>query len=943
MPLMYPLKRVMRNWKLFVALLIGIILASTFFAAVDIKANIASKQAFDRQLSSIVCDIEFNGRFNSTNLAYAMGNISEIEGVKDVAVVLRSYRPFKISSDDYNLSWNGPIVSFPNSSRINDEWLNKPVDGIGENETYLIVGQTFKNRVTIGDNISTAMAFIVPKNYSAAIIPVNLTVAGYADFTDKGYTLISGNTFVVLGNTIGFSTSSMERYRYQQDMMIVSWETTVAKLWANVTDGTIDATFLINVDHDALLSPWDIRASSDKVETIVEDIRNNVLANFEFQGWVSNQLGNILVSFENNFASTSLNFLLISFPVFFVAWFLGSTVSDVSYNLRRREIGLLSTKGLSSGQIQRMFLTETLTIGFMGSVIGVVCGLILNQVFLGEFNLDTLFSSNYFNPVTMIFTIIFGMALAFFSAFLSARKASRLPTVEALRDYMDSDVERSYRKRVPWVAFILGAYKIVLFASGANVTMLLAQANASSGNFYVSLLVQVYSIFDSILTYIGPILFFWGLTKILIQNSLKFQQLISGFSRVMGDLGALAVKNVRRNPARLAAIAFLVAFIVGYSVQVSGQLSSEQDYIARQVRSQVGADLTVSVLNATQTPKVLESILGNVSGIKATALECELYQSSSEGITTTMHTIDPDSWGSVAYYEPQWFTGVSMEEAFNGLKKDNMTIILEKRVAEKLNLNIGDQVGINFPSGGRKLTIVGFFGPEPVELPGIRGEKFVDETWSYIPRNLFNMSSEYSDAYKLEKFDEKILIDLEEGINGTAIAEQIRGLDLEILGVESFDEQWAITWEMNNSLTYSSLQNLDVQRMGLVFAVLSASVGTTLVSLVSLKERSREATLMSVRGLSYRQLVWMFLSENIAVITFAVLLGLGVGTIILYGTVSTTGVVIPQLVVRHMAFSSEALFTIATYIALIYASVIVSVLLMSRQYVTKLERMVRLR
>ncbi len=32
MPLLYPFKRVMRNWKLFVALLIGIVLASTFFA-----------------------------------------------------------------------------------------------------------------------------------------------------------------------------------------------------------------------------------------------------------------------------------------------------------------------------------------------------------------------------------------------------------------------------------------------------------------------------------------------------------------------------------------------------------------------------------------------------------------------------------------------------------------------------------------------------------------------------------------------------------------------------------------------------------------------------------------------------------------------------------------------------------------------------------------------
>jgi hypothetical protein len=343
------------------------------------------------------------------------------------------------------------------------------------------------------------------------------------------------------------------------------------------------------------------------------------------------------------------------------------------------------------------------------------------------------------------------MALAFFSAFLSARTASRLPTVEALRDYMDSDLDRGYRKKLPWAAFILGTYKIVLFATGVNLPTLLAQANASTGNFYISLLIQAFSYFDLILTYIGPILFFWGLAKILIQNSLKFQQLTSGFSRITGDLGALAAKNVRRNPARLAAIAFLVAFIVGYSVQVSGQLSSEQDFIARQVRSQVGADITVSVLNATQTPTIIQDILGNVSGIKATTLECRLQQSYSEGEQTVVHTVEPDSWASVAYYEPQWFTGASMEEAFNGLRNDNMSIILERRVAEKLNLKVGDQVGINFPSGGRKLTIVGFFGPEPAVLPGARaGEKYAEQTWSFVPRNLFNMSTEYSDAFQLE-------------------------------------------------------------------------------------------------------------------------------------------------------------------------------------------------
>ena len=215
--------------------------------------------------------------------------------------------------------------------------------------------------------------------------------------------------------------------------------------------------------------------------------------------------------------------------------------------------------------------------------------------------------------------------------------------------------------------------------------------------------------------------------------------------------------------------------------------------------------------------------------------------------------------------------------------------------------------------------------------------------WSFVPRNLFNMSSPFSDAYKLESFETKILLKLDAGVNGTAVAEQIRGLDLEIYGVDSFDEQWQQSQQMNNMYTYSSLQIADIQRLGLIFVVLAASVGTVLISVVSLRERTREATLMSVRGLSYRQLVWMFLTENIAVITFSVILGVSVGLIIVYGNITSSNAVISALVQKRLVFSTDFIVSIASYIAIIYAATIGSILIMTRQYVTKLERMVRLR
>lgn len=600
-----------------------------------------------------------------------------------------------------------------------------------------------------------------------------------------------------------------------------------------------------------------------------------------------------------------------------------------------------------------MFLTEAVVIGLIGGALGIVGGLILNQYYAGTVNLNNLFGSQMFSPEIAIVTIIFGVALALASVFLSSRRASRLPAVDALRDYMPTDSDKPRRKILPILALILGGYKITVFLLGLNMQMLVSQLNYRGGNFFVALISVPLLLFDLAMTYFGPFLFFWGITKLVIRDTNKFQQLATKISSVMGDLGALAAKNVRRNPARLAAIAFLIAFIIGFSVQVTGQIASQQDFTLRQVQAQVGADVTVNVVNASKAQIIFDEITANVSGIRNASIERSLNaQLSDTSGTIQIKTIDPDTWGVSAYYEQGWFSGVSLDQMLKDLKGSNNTIILDRSIAKQLNKHLYDFIAIDFNSCPRNLRIIGFFGPDPVnnnQSPRIAGTRLVNYVsspyYSYVPRDLFNMSS-YSGIYTIESFNQQILIKLNPGVNGTTVANQIRSLDpTEIYGVDSFDEEWQQSVSLNNASTFASLQILDVQGLGLVFAVISASVGTALIAIVSLKERSREATLMSVRGLSYRQLVWMFLVESMAVITFSAILGIVVGVIIVYGTVTSANASLytAQLVTQRLIYPPNAIATLGTYVALIYASTIGAILVMTRQYVTKLERMVRSR
>ena len=130
MPLMYPIKHVFRNWKLFTALLIGITLAATFCAAIGVKANLAAEQSLDKQISSVVTDIGFTANLNQSNLALAYNNITRVDGVKDVDTVASFNAPLSESTDNYTTQDYSQIYSFPDSSRIYGEWQNKPLDGI---------------------------------------------------------------------------------------------------------------------------------------------------------------------------------------------------------------------------------------------------------------------------------------------------------------------------------------------------------------------------------------------------------------------------------------------------------------------------------------------------------------------------------------------------------------------------------------------------------------------------------------------------------------------------------------------------------------------------------------------------------------------------------------------------------------------------------------------
>jgi len=942
----YGLKRVFRSWKLFVALLLGVVLASTFFAGINVGADTAAKQALDQQLSLVPVDIVVRSGWgpeagtsiwssaNATELANLISG-SGIEGIANTEVISRAGWSVQLGNETTYFT----VVGISEDSCVyNGLTVTNGSSSLGANETYLWTDSPSASDLKIGDVLSANFSVWLGwdteyERPEEKWITLNLTVAGLVELDDKASLIALGQYYYYSGP---FGVLTSQEYVYKGNLLIADWNKTFAGLLDAVYAmspqySPIDTHILLFLDREGLIGPWSIDTSIDKVRTITSQINNEV---WSWGAYAENHLEYVL----NNYQSVSLDmrfrFLITALPVFFMAWYMGTTVSDVSLNLRRREIGLLSTKGFSRGQLLRMFLSEATLIGLMGGVIGIGLSLLLNPFFVTAIGGQWFSGAPIIGRDTAILAVIFGVAIALLSIFRPARRASQLQVVDALREYRYVEEVKPYKSRWPWVALFFGTYKIAMWLLGMNLATMMMRPPPTT-NILLMILLGIWIIIDVyVLNYIGPILFFWGLTKILIYGSLKFQELTTKAAKFLGDLGSLATKNVQRNPTRVASIAFLIALIIAYSLQATGVYASERDYTIRQIRYSVGADISAqltTLTNASATVSEIESL----PGIDSTVLEYSFSASSAYQIMM-LRAADPEKWLETAYYESELFTGNNVETAFHQMATDNKTIILDRNTASRLELDLGDTIALTLGSEVHTLRIVGFFGPEPSQdeyrIMGSYGYEWMSY-YSYVTEDFYNVVEEEVSATG------RILAKLASGADGKAVADQIRGLKAENISIVDSVAEQLEKWESNVLLSGS----LNVQLLGVAFAIVIASVGTALVTSVSLRERSREVSIMSVRGLSFKQLVTMVLAENLAVVVFAVVLGAAVGLVVVRGNVvaANTDPFSYSILARHVVFPMDMLLILLTCFVLVFASTIIPIILMTRRYASRFERMVR--
>ncbi len=925
--LSYALKRITRSWKLFAALALGMTLAATFFGGINVAADTVGKQALDAQLTNTPVDMQLRafsvdgGRSLNSSVQSLISNLQKIDGVAAAEPVGTSnlFNPFNASSSITVTGIQVTSVLYQHMTLVSGRKTLHANETLINSDSQQAQNYPVNRRITytLYTNSSTKynVTLTVVGSVSLDTVAVNTLGIGYY------YQPFPGNPGPVIGSK-------------QASILIVSWEQTflpvLAKNYNSFSTGNVSRFYSISaqvnvyLDRNRLISPFAIESSISTVQQIDARISNLAL---QYGFSPNDNLLGQLQEFSTTIFSLRLTFTAVSIPVFFMAWYVGRTVSQSSFNLRRKEIGLLLTRGFTRGQLVRHFVTEGVMVGLLAGLAGIALAYVLNPLFL-----QVLGSSSGATAIltsdTAIITIIFALVLTLFAILTPARQAAAMDPAQALKGYVYLEETRPIRKRGAILALTLGAYQLITLSIGINYMNI--GRYVYNANFLLVLFLIIAAVLSFALSFIGPFLFLYGAAQLSTGLAERFHRKFSSISRWMiGDVAALASKSVFRNPRRVAALVFIVALIVGYSIWVIGDLASQQDYNYRQAEVSVGSDIRLSgitsIANATMIANKLQT-WGNITGATA---ESDFSGTATAG-GIQIKAIDPVTWRQGAYYEPNWFTG-DINAVFNAMTANNHTMVLDHGVASYYSFPIGTTIILYY--GSINASVISYFGPDYSQSSGGPfGRSFTPEGWSFIPIGLIRPNATLFNPTNI------VLVKASPNVSLTQLALSLRTAYPSLTITTAQVATQGVPGVIN-----AGTQN--VLRLGTAFAALAASIGVGTIAYTGYREREKEITMVAVRGLSYRQLAGLLITEFLPLVIFALILAAIVGLIVVWGDAlgqnSLDQSYLGMLAARRVVFPLWASANILVIVALVLAGVFLPAVTAARKDLSKMSRTVR--
>ncbi len=648
------------------------------------------------------------------------------------------------------------------------------------------------------------------------------------------------------------------------------------------------AMYYIQIDRESVVDLSNIGATVKDIQFIQHRL---TLQGFSYGFTVTDSgLVTALQGMQPQLEAQKLTFIALSLPVVALGTYLSVVGVDLGVTSRRREIGILKSRGASNRHVFFSLVLESIVLGAGAAIIGLFTGILVSRFLLGSAlsisSGDASGSASWTDfrlaGSSIELTIFFGVALMLLSSWRPFKRASKTDVAEALHHYSKAATSTEYRPRMDVALLGLSVLSIVSILVGFN------WVTNTSWSWITKLIIGAVILVGTLIFPIMPFLLSLSVIRLMTRGPRrlysKFGWFVKGWTK---DLHQLVEKNILRNPRRASNIAVIISLAIAFGLFISVTMESSIGLAREQVKYDIGADIHVSgyARGGGMNLSKLDD-LRSIQGVEHVALFADLYFTSGVsyyGFSSVVTNVT--DYASAV--NPTDFYFVHSGKEVLGDVAEKGSVLVNSQFADENSILVGDPMYATLYTGGWNgtsqktytipLVVVGM----AKGLPGLGSfNALLDyRSLSAIPSNDLNSTMTSMGA----------LIDASKGADTAAIADSADSIFTQAgysPTVTTMEDGLAA---LKTDLGFASLS--DYLYMEYAMSIIIMSVGVGLIIFVAVTDREQELACIMARGSTSSQMRKILMGESFTLMTLGITVGAIVGLLsaFLYNTLTLPG------------------------------------------------------
>jgi putative ABC transport system permease protein len=537
---------------------------------------------------------------------------------------------------------------------------------------------------------------------------------------------------------------------------------------------------------------------------------------------------------EKSVAAMRQGLTITSFVALLVGVFIIFNSFSIAVNQRWKEIGILRALGVERRNVQRMFLTEAVLMGVIGSLLGVAGGFsmasgatrIVSDLAAAAYAHVTTPPPPAFRLDYALVSLALGVAVSLVAAWWPARAAARLNPVLALHNIET----RQHEAVLGWPRMLTG---LAMIGTGVALVRFMPPR---VGDFF---------------QFIYVALMLLGLIVILPRVA---QWLARALRPVMdwafGSEGVLAADTMIHAPRRTSATVGALMVGLTFVFSTGAYIRSYEVVILRWMDRSLNADLyvTTSTSARSRTYHFTEDLGHRIAALPSVK--------RLENVRFTFVPFRDDEVAVIAIEMTGWLARVTDpveegdEEQVRELMPQGKGVLLSRNFVLRWGLGVGDRLSLNTPTGPFDLPVLGVVEDYSSEKGAV-----------YMDRALYQ-------RYWNDSAVDFIDVNLKPGVDRLAAKREVErlvaGQQRAFVYTNQQYKEWVLAL-INQFFTLNYIQ--------MAVAVLVAVIGIVNTLIISVSERRREIGVLRAIGGVRGQIRKMVLLEAVAIALIGVVMG----------------------------------------------------------------------